>query len=67
MATVIVKDNDLDGAFRVLRAKNAKDGSSKKIRERQEGFQKPGVRKRIAKMEGIKRTRKRMRGNRNGQ
>ena len=43
MATVFVKNGDVDGALRNLKIKNAKDGSSKQIRERAEGYMKPGV------------------------
>lgn len=63
MATVVVRDGNVDGALRTLKQKNAKDGSSKKVRERQEGYMKPGVRRRIAKKEAIKNSRKRNRDN----
>ena len=59
MATVTVKGGDVDGAIRRLKAKNAKDGSSKKIRDKMEGYLKPGVRRRIAKKEAIKNSRRR--------
>ena len=49
MATVVVKNGNVDGALRTLKQKNAKDGSSKKLRERQEGYMKPGVRRRKEK------------------
>lgn len=64
MATVTVKSGDVDGAIRRLRAKNAKDGSSKKVREIQEGYLKPGVKRRIAKKEAIKNSRRRNKLNR---
>ena len=63
MATVVVRDGNVDGALRTLKQKNARDGSSKKVRERQEGYIKPGVRRRIAKKEAIKNSRKRNRDN----
>ena len=53
MATVVVKNGNVDGALRTLKQKNAKDGSSKKLRERQEGYMKPGVRRRKEKKENI--------------
>ena len=56
MATVVVKNGNVDGALRTLKQKNAKDGSSKKLRERQEGYMKPGVRRRKEKKENIKKT-----------
>lgn len=61
MATVTVKNGNVDGAIRTLKQKNAKDGSSKKVREIQEGYLKPGVRRRIAKKEAIKNSRRRNR------
>lgn len=61
MATVVVREGNVDGALRTLKQKNAKDGSSKKVRERQEGYMKPGARRRKAKKEAIKNSRKRNR------
>ena len=61
MATVVVKNGNVDGALRTLKQKNAKDGSSKKLRERQEGYMKPGVRKRKKKKENIKNSRRNQR------
>ena len=58
MATVFVKDGNVDGALRTLKMRNAKDGSSKKIREREEGYMKPGVKRRKEKEENIKNSRK---------
>ena len=58
MATVVVKNGNVDGALKTLKQKNAKDGSSKKVRERQEGYLKPGVKRRLAKKEAIKNSRK---------
>ena len=63
MATVVVKNGNVDGALRTLKQKNAKDGSSKKLRERQEGYLKPGVKRRLAKKEAIKNSRKNNRNN----
>ncbi len=63
MATVVVRDGNVDGALRTLKQKNAKDGSSKKVRERQEGYMKPGVKRRLAKKEAIKNSRKKNRDN----
>ena len=54
MATVMVKNGNVDGALRTLKQKNAKDGFSKKVRERQEGYMKPGVRKRKERKEAIR-------------
>ena len=61
---VIVKNGNADSALRILKQKSAKDGSSKKLRERQEGYLKPGARRRKAKKEAIINSRKRARENR---
>lgn len=61
MATVIVKNGNVDGALRTLKQKNAKDGSSKKVRERMDGYMKPGVKRRLEKKENTKNSRKRNR------
>ena len=63
MSKVIVRDGKLDGALRTLKQKNARDGLLKKVRERQEGYKKPGVKRREKKEEGIKNSRKRQREN----
>lgn len=60
--TVAVRNGDVDGALKVLKQKNAKAGSLKKIRERQEGFMKKGAKNRLAKQEAIKKSRKKKRG-----
>lgn len=64
MATVFVKDGNVDSALRNLRMKNAKDGSSKQIRERAEGYMKPGVRRRKERDENRKNSLKNNRYNR---
>lgn len=63
MTKVIVKNGNVENALRIVKQKSAKDGSSKKLRERQEGYMKPGVKRRLAKKEGIKNSRKRQREN----
>lgn len=65
MATVVVKNGNVDGALKTLKQRNAKDGSSKKVRERQEGYLKPGAKRRKEKAEAIKNSHKRNRNNRN--
>ena len=66
MTKVIVKDgkNGFEAAFRTFKQKTAKDGLLKEVRERSEGYMKPGVKKRKAKKEAIKNSRKRERMNR---
>ena len=63
MTKVIVKNGNVENALRIVKQKSAKDGSSKKLRERQEGYMKPGVKRRLAKKEAIKNSRKRQREN----
>lgn len=58
---VYVRDGNVDGALLTLRKKSAKDGSSKKVREREQGYIKPGARRRKEKAENTKNSRKRSR------
>ena len=60
MSKIIVKGN-VDNAIRTMKQKSARDGLLKKVREKQEGYKKPGVRRREKKEQGIKNTRKRER------
>lgn len=59
MTKVLVRNGNVDSALRTLKVD--KDGSRKKLREKEEGYLKPGVKRRIKKEEGIKNTRKRNR------
>lgn len=61
MTKVIVRNGNVDGALRNLKATNSKDGSLAKLKDKQEGYLKPGVRRRNAKKEGIKNARRRAR------
>ena len=61
MSTVIVRNGNVDGALRTMKQRNMKDGLLKAVRERQEGYMKPGVKRRKAKKEAIKNSRKRER------
>ena len=63
MSKVIVRNGNVDSALRTMKQKNARDGLLKKVRERQEGYKKPGVKRREKKEEGIKNSRKRQREN----
>ncbi len=58
---VLVREGKLDEALQNLRKKNARDGSSKKVREREQGYMKPGARRRKEKAENTKNSRKRNR------
>lgn len=59
MSKVVVRNGNVDSALRTFKQKNVKDGLLKKARERQEGYMKPGVKKRLAKKEAIKNSHKR--------
>ena len=65
MTQVTVKNGNLDFALRRFKQKVAKDGVPSECKKR-EGYDKPGVKRRNAKKEGIKNTRNRNRnkGNR---
>ena len=58
-----VKDNNIDAALKRFKQKVARDGVPSECRKR-ECYDKPGVRRRIAKKEGIKYSRNRDRANR---
>lgn len=64
MTKVVVKNGNVESALRIVKQKSAKDGSSKKLRERQEGYLKPGAKRRKEKKEAIRNSRKRARENR---
>ena len=59
MTKVIVRNGNVDGAIRTMKQKNVKDGLLKNLRERQEGYMKPGVKRRKAKKENIRNRRRR--------
>ena len=61
MTKVVVRNGNVDGALRTMKQKNVKDGLLKAVRERQEGYMKPGAKRRKAKKEAIKNSRKRER------
>lgn len=57
MTKVLVKNGNVDGALRIFKQKNIKNGLLKEVKER-EHYSKPGVKKRLAKREAIKNSRK---------
>lgn len=63
MTKVVVKNGNVENALRMFKQKNAKSGLLKEARERQEGYLKPGVKRRLAKKEAIKNSRRRAREN----
>ncbi|MEG1495300.1 MAG: 30S ribosomal protein S21 [Bacilli bacterium] len=58
MSTVAVKNGNLDMALRKFKQKVARDGVPSECKKR-EAYDKPGVKRRAAKKEGIKNSRKR--------
>ncbi len=64
VATKVTVRGDLDRALRRFKQKVARDGVPSECRKR-EAYEKPGVRRRNAKKEGIKNSRKRNRANNN--
>ena len=58
MSKVIVKNGNVDGALKMFKQKNAKDGLLQEIKKR-EHYSKPGEKRRVAKKEGIKNSRRR--------
>ena len=58
MTKVTVRNGNVDGALRTMKQKNVRDGLLKAVRERQEGYMKPGVRKRKEKKEAIRNARR---------
>lgn len=65
MATqVTVKNGNLDLALRKFKQKVARDGVPSECKKR-EAYDKPGVRRRAAKKEGIKNSQKRNKNNKN--
>jgi small subunit ribosomal protein S21 len=57
MTKVIVRNGNVDGALRTFKQKNVKDGLLKEVRKR-EAYIKPGERRRNAKKEAIKNSRR---------
>ena len=62
MATKVTVRGNLDQALRKFKQKVARDGVPSECRKR-EAYDKPGVRRRAAKKEGIKNSQKRTRAN----
>lgn len=60
MSKVVVRNGNVEGALRTFKQKNAKDGLLKEIKKR-EHYSKPGEKRREAKKEAIKNSRKRER------
>lgn len=65
MTKVIVRNGNVESALRTFKQKNVKSGLLKEARERQEGYMKHGVKRRKAKQEAIKNSRRKNRRERN--
>ena len=65
MTKVIVRNGNVESALRTFKQKNVKSGLLKEAREQQEGYMKPGVKRRKAKQEAIKNSRRKNRRERN--
>ena len=57
MTKVIVRNGNVEGALRSLKVD--KDGSRRKLKEREQGYLKKGVKNRLAKEQGRKNAQKR--------
>ena len=61
MERVVVKKDGIDSALRIIKQRGIKNGSLKKVRDLQDGYLKPGVKRRIRKEEARKNSRKKER------
>lgn len=62
MSSVSVKNGNLDLALKKFKQKQSRDGIPSEVKKRQ-AYDKPGVKRRAAKKEGIKNARKRNKRN----
>jgi len=58
---VVVKKDGIDSALRIIKQRGIKNGSLKKVRDLQDGYLKPGVKRRIREKEARKNSRKKER------
>ena len=58
MTKVVVRNGNVESALRTFKQKNIKDGLLKEVKKR-EHYSKPGVKRREAKKEAIKNSRRR--------
>ncbi len=61
MTKVVVKDGNVEGALKKFKAGVAKSGVLSELKKRKH-YEKPGVKRRNEKKEGIKNSRKKSRG-----
>ncbi len=64
MSTIVVRNGSVEGALKVWKQKTRNDDSFKRLKEKQQGYLKPGVKRRKRKEEAIKNSRKKNRYNR---
>ncbi len=62
MSTIVVRNGSVEGALKVWKQKTRNDDSLKRLKDKQQGYIKPGARRRRAKKEAIRNSR---RNNRN--
>lgn len=60
MSKVVVRNGNVEGALKTFKQKNVKDGLLKEVKKR-EHYSKPGEKRRNAKKEAIKNSRRRER------
>lgn len=58
MSKVVVRNGNVEGALKTFKQKNVKDGLLKEVKKR-EHYSKPGEKRRNAKKEAIKNSRRR--------
>lgn len=61
MSAIQVRNGNVEGALRTMKQKNARSGLLKEVRERQEGYLKPGVKRRMAREEAKRNSRRKER------
>ena len=62
MSTIVVRNGSVEGVLKVWKQKTRNDDSLKRLKDKQQGYIKPGARRRRAKKEAIRNSR---RNNRN--
>ena len=62
MSTIVVRNGSVEGALKVWKQKTRNDDSLKRLKDKQQGYIKPGARRRRDKKEAIRNSR---RNNRN--
>lgn len=62
MSTIVVRNGSVEGALKVWKQKTRNDDSFKRLKDKQQGYIKPGARRRRARKEAIRNSR---RNNRN--